>query len=330
MIPRLTLLLAPKSSAFTTNDLSERTSRSFDRTGFSIFSSGSHFRRYRKRVQTEQELHERPPAMRAQTRQQRALVGRVEWFVGLLDLLWVLTQSDLRFRYGRGPWRFIRWFLEPFALVGVYLILLTFVLDRPGTDVGLSLACAVVPFQFVILTVMNAMGALEVRRPILLNMKFRRMLIPTASAMTESLGFASSFFLIVLMMAAYKVAPTWSVFWFPLVLLVNLLFAAAAAYPAVIFGIWLRELRAFVVSFIRVLFFLSPGLVPLSEARPDVRHLLEINPLTGLFEAYRAVFMFGRAPEAWQLLYPLAATAILLAVFVPVYRIEQRQFAKVI
>jgi lipopolysaccharide transport system permease protein len=295
-----------------------------------IFSSGSHFRRYRKRVQTEQELHERPPAMREWTRQPRALVGRVEWFVGLLDLLWVLTQSDLRFRYGRGPWRFIRWFLEPFALVGVYLILLTFVLDRPGTDVGLSLACAVVPFQFVILTVMNAMGALEVRRPILLNMKFRRMLIPTASAMTESLGFASSFFLIVLMMAAYKVTPTWSVFWFPLVLLVNLLFAAAAAYPAVIFGIWLRELRAFVVSFIRVLFFLSPGLVPLSEARPDVRHLLEINPLTGLFEAYRAVFMFGRAPEAWQLLYPLAATAILLAVFVPLYRIEQRQFAKVI
>jgi lipopolysaccharide transport system permease protein len=132
------------------------------------------------------------------------------------------------------------------------------------------------------------------------------------------------------MMAAYKVTPTASVLWFPLVFIVNLLLAAAAAYPAVIFGIWLRELRTFVVSFIRILFFLGPGLVPLSEASPDVRRLLEINPLSGLFEAYRAVFMFGRAPEPWQLLYPLAATAILLAVFVPVYRIEQRQFAKVI
>jgi len=330
MIPRLTPRLAPKSSAFTISHFKGRASDRVRWAGSSTLSSSSHFGRYRNPVHTEQEVRDAPARIAAGARRRRQPAARISALVGLLDLLWVLTQSDLRFRYGRGPWRFIRWFLEPFALVGVYLVLLTFVLDRPGTDVGLSLACAVVPFQFVILTVMNAMGALEVRRPILLNMKFRRMLIPTASAMTESVGFASSFILIILMMAAYKVAPTWNVLWFPLVLLVNLLFAAAAAYPAVIFGIWLRELRAFVISFIRILFFLSPGLVPLSEARPDVRHLLELNPLSGLFEAYRAVFMFGRAPEAWQLLYPLAATAILLVVFFPVYRLEQRQFAKVI
>ena len=281
-------------------------------------------------MQKEQEVREVAGRIAAGTRQRWELASRIGSIVRLVDLLWVLTQSDLRFRYGRGPWRFIRWFLEPFALVGVYLVLLTFVLDRPGTLVGLSLACAIVPFQFVILTVMNAMGALDVRRPILLNMRFRRMLIPTASAITETLGFASSFFLIILMMAAYRVTPTWNVLWFPLILLVNLSLAAAAAYPAVIFGIWLRELRAFIISFIRILFFLSPGLVPLSEARPDVRHLLEFNPLSGLFEAYRAVFMFGRPPAPWELLYPLAATALLLIVFVPVYRSEQRQFAKVI
>jgi lipopolysaccharide transport system permease protein len=280
-------------------------------------------------VQTEQEVGAPPTpiAASAGATPTRRLIRSVR---GSVDLLRALTESDLRFRYGRGPWRFVRWLLEPFALVGVYLALITFVLNRPGTAIGLSLACSVVPFQFVILTIQNSMTALDVRRPILLNMRFNRMLIPTASALTESTGFASSFLLIAFMMAAYKIAPTWNILWFPLVLLVNLLLAVAAAYPAILFSIWLRELRAFVLSFVRILYFLSPGLVPLSQTRPGIREILKWNPLSGVFEAYRAVFFYGRAPAAWELLYPLATFVLLLAVFVPIYRSEQRQFAKVI
>jgi len=246
------------------------------------------------------------------------------------DLLRALTESDLRFRYGRGPFRLARWLLEPVALVGVYLLLVALVLDRPGMTPGLSLTCAVIPFQLVMLTILNAMGALEARRPILLNMAFRRMLLPISSALTESVGFGASLLLVIAMMGIYGVAPTWNVLWFPAVLLVNLLLATSAAYAATLFGIWLRELRAFVASFVRILFFLAPGLVPLQETSERIRNLLRINPMTGLFEAYRSVFMFGTRPAAWELVIPLAAAVILFAVFVPLYRSEQQQFAKVI
>jgi lipopolysaccharide transport system permease protein len=247
-----------------------------------------------------------------------------------VDLLWALTESDLRFRYGRGPWRFVRWLLEPVALVGIYLFLVTFVLDKSGTAVGLSLTCAVVPFQLVMLTIGNAMTTLDLRRPILLNMAFKRMLIPVSSALTESAGFASSLFLVFFMMLVYGIAPTWNILWFPVVLLVNLFLAVAAAYAATLFGIWLRELRTFVLSFVRALFFLGPGLVPLEETSEEVRNVLRLNPLTGLFEAYRDVFLYGERPAAWELVYPLAIAVIVLAAFVPVYSVEQRQFAKVI
>jgi len=258
-------------------------------------------------------------------------VRRVRRSVGdTIDLLRALTESDLRFRYGRGPFRFARWLLEPVALVGVYLLLVALVLNRPGTAPGLSLTCAVIPFQLVMLTIGNAMGALDARRPILLNMSFRRMLVPISSALTESVGFGASLLLVVAMMGIYRVAPDWNVLWFPAVLLVNLLLAASAAYAATLFGIWLRELRAFVLSFVRILFFLAPGLVPLQETREGIRNFLRINPMTGLFEGYRSVFLFGTRPAAWELLVPLAAAAVLLAVFVPLYRSEQRQFAKVI
>ena len=252
------------------------------------------------------------------------------WLAGSADLLWALTESDLRFRYGRGPWRFIRWLLEPVALVGVYLIVVTFVFDRPGEAVGLSLTCSIIPFQLVLLTIGNAMTALEARRPIVLNMAFRRTIMPVSSALTESAGFGASLFLLIAMMAIYSVAPTWNVLWFPLVFLLNLVLAGACAYAAILFSIWLRELRAFVLSFVRTLYFLSPGLVPLQETSDKVRGLLKLNPLTGLFEAYRSIFLYGTTPAGWQLLYPLIAAGLLLAVFLPIYRSEERHFAKVI
>jgi ABC-type polysaccharide/polyol phosphate export permease len=252
------------------------------------------------------------------------------WVQRAVDLLRSLTEADLRFRYGRGPLRFVRWLVEPFALVGVYLLLVTFVLDRPGTAPGLSLAAVIVPFQLVISTVGNAMEAVPVRRPILLNMAFERNLIPVSSALTECASFAASFAIIAVMMAAYRIGPTLAFVWLPLVVVVNIYLAIAAAYAASLLGLWLRELKPFLLSFVRMLFFISPGLVPLSETSPHIRSLLRLNPLTGLFEAYRGIFLTGRAPAAWELLYPILIGAAMLVLFVPLYRIEQRQFAKVV
>jgi lipopolysaccharide transport system permease protein len=246
------------------------------------------------------------------------------------DVLVSLTRSDLRARYGRGPWQLAKWLSDPFAVVGVYLVLVSFVLDRAGEAPGLSLACAVVPFQLVMMTIINALGAINLRGSIILNMRFDRTLIPVSSAMTETVAYAASLVLVAIMMAAYRVAPTLAALWVPLVVGVNILFAVACAYFASLIGLWFRDLRPFVVSFVRTMFFLAPGLVPLATIGGRANDLVKLNPLTGLFEAYRSALLFAERPAAWMLLYPAAVSVVLLVVLLPIYRSEQRQFAKVI
>jgi len=246
------------------------------------------------------------------------------------DVLVSLTVSDLRARYGRGRLPFIKWVLDPFAVVGVYLILTTFVLDRPGENPGLTITCAVVPFQLAMLAVVNGMAAVSARRAIVLNMAFPRALIPVSSVLTDAAVFSASFFLFLLMMAAYAVLPTPAMGWLPAVVALNFVLAVAWAYPASLIGIWFPDLRPFLVSFVRTLFFLAPGLVTLAEVHGRAHNLIRLNPLTGLFESYRAVFLYGHAPAAWEILYPLGFSLLLLAVFVPVYRREERQFAKLL
>jgi len=246
------------------------------------------------------------------------------------EVIRALTISDLRVRYGRGRLRSLKWLLDPYAAAGVYLILVAFVLNRPGRAPGLSIACAIVPFQLVMATIVNALSSVQLRGPILVNMAFQRLLIPVASTVTESIAFAASLTLLALMMAAYAVAPTGAVAWLPLILVVTFLFALGLAYPAALVGLWYQELNTFIVSGVRTAFFLAAGVVALGQAHGGAHLVLSLNPLTAIFEAYRDALLYGHAPAAWELVYPLGVAVLLLCIFVPLFQREQSQFAKVI
>ena len=226
--------------------------------------------------------------------------------------------------------RLLKWLTDPIALVGVYLVFVSVVVSRPGQAPGLSVACAVVPFQLIMMAVVSGFWSLWNRAPIISNMPFPRALVPLASTLTEALGFAASLGLLALLMAFYSVAPTSAIVWLPLVVVVNLLLATAVAYPAALLGLCFHELIPFATSAMRSLFFLSAGVVALDHISGKAHSLVQLNPLTGLFEAYRSVLLHGHPPAAWQLLVPVAAAAGIAALFVPMYSRAQRHFAKVV
>jgi ABC-type polysaccharide/polyol phosphate export permease len=247
-----------------------------------------------------------------------------------IDVLLALTESDLRARYGRGAWQLVKWLVDPFALVGIYLLLITFILRRPGDAPGLNIACAVIPFQLVMMTVVNGMGAVQLRSSILRNMAFDRVLIPVSATFTEAVAFGASLILLVMMMAIYQVGPTIELLWLPVVVLVTLLFSVACAYLASLVGIWIPDVRPFVISLVRALFFLAPGLVAIDEIGGHAENLVKLNPLSGLFESYRSILLRGDSPSAWELVVPVVWALLLLAGALPLYMREQHQFAKVL
>jgi lipopolysaccharide transport system permease protein len=259
----------------------------------------------------------------------RAEPQRVARLRRAAEVLTALGAADLKLRYGRGRASTVKWLLDPIAAVGVYLLLVEFVLDRPGGAWALSIACAVFPFQLVMMTIINALNAVRLRQGIVSNMNFPRMLLPASSTLTESIAFFGTLPLFAIMMAAYGVEPEASVLWLPVLVLVTMFFAAACAYPAALIGLWFRELHNFVVSGVRTLFFLAAGLIALDQVHGAARDLLPLNPLTGIFEAYRSVLIRGESPAWWHLAYPIAFAALLLAAFLPIYRSEQVHFAKV-
>jgi lipopolysaccharide transport system permease protein len=248
----------------------------------------------------------------------------------LADVLAALTSTDLRMRYGRGRIRYVKWLLDPIAALGIYLLLIGLVLDRSGDAAGLSLACAIVPFQLLVSSVINAAGVVSLRGSIILNMSFPRMLIPLSSVATETIAGLASFVLLPIMMIVYDVGPTIHVLWLIPAVAVTVILAISFAYPATLLGAWYPELVPVVVSLVRALFFVAPGLVALDSLTGTARDVLPYNPFTGIFETFRDALLYGQAPAVWQLAAPLAAAAVILALFLPVYRRDQSQLAKLV
>ena len=245
-----------------------------------------------------------------------------------LDLLYVLTASDVRVRYGRGRLQAVKWVADTFAALGVYLILVGFLLSDDTEAVALSLACAIVPFQLVLATVINATSAVHLRASIILNMRFPRALIPVSAVVTESVAFLATLTILPVLMIAYGVEVQPAILWMPVALATTVALALALAYPSTLLGIWYPDLQPFVVSVARAAFFIAPGLIALDQISGVARDLLPINPLTGLFEAYRDALLYGVSPAAWELLVPLGAAAAILLVTIPLYRREQPSLAK--
>lgn len=248
----------------------------------------------------------------------------------MLDQLLVLTSADLRARYGRGRWQLVKWLIDPFALVGVYFLMVTFIFYRRPHDVGLSLACAIIPFQLITMTVQSSMQSVIQRQGILGNMSFQRVLLPISTALTEACGFAASLTLLALMMVVYGATPTAALLWLPLALLATVLLGIAVAYPTTLVGVWAPDMRGLIMSAARAAYFLAPGLVTLAAIHGRTNTVVRANPLTGLFETMRHAVLYRSSPPAWELLVPIGFALVLLAVFVPIYNREQRHFAKML
>jgi ABC-type polysaccharide/polyol phosphate export permease len=250
---------------------------------------------------------------------------RARWGV-----LLTLAMAQLRDRFGRGGWQVLKWLLDPYAATGVYMIFVAFIVDRGGGDEGMIVACAVIPFQLFLQAILGSLVVVRDRGSLIENLAFPRELLPAAVTLTEGVGFAASLTLLPVMMAIYGVVPTVALLWLPVVLALNLALALAGAYIGTLFGAWYREMTSFVISGVRILLFLAPGVVALSEISGRANDLVRLNPLTGLFEAYRSIFLYGESPAPWELGFPLLFSGIVIAIYVPLLRSEAPHLAKIV
>jgi lipopolysaccharide transport system permease protein len=153
---------------------------------------------------------------------------------------------------------------------------------------------------------------------------FPRLIIPFASITTQFFRFLIQFaFLLILLIyfAAFKGFHEKFTLYLLAIPLVIFFVGMISLSIGLIFSIITakyRDLSNFIDIFIRVLLFITPIIYPLSTVKENIRWIVELNPLTPLFELFRLGVLGEGTVSFPQLLYSgiFAAVSLFIAILI--------------
>lgn len=220
-----------------------------------------------------------------------------------LDLLRVLVQREMR-RERRRTLLGSGWFLlHPFLWLAAYTLVFTRLIPMGIAGYPGFLLAGLLPWTLFTSGLCQAMGALQLHRPL-----FRVMIVtPWVFPVSAVLAGAPRLLVATGVLAALQgMLGTLSPAAIPGLLLlaaVQLLLTAGLGALAAFASAVIADAQEAFALLLRVGFFLTPILYPLEKIPADWIPVARLNPFTGMVEAYRQVLLEGR-PPAIELLAP--------------------------
>jgi lipopolysaccharide transport system permease protein len=145
---------------------------------------------------------------------------------------------------------------------------------------------------------------------------FPRAVLPMAIVGALALDGAVAVLAVLAASAWYGYGPVWSWLLLPLVGIVAVIVAMAAAVAAASLTTMLRDIKNAVPFLVQLWMYASPVLYPVRWLPAPLRRVAGFNPVTGILEAFRSC-LFGSAPN-WTILTQ-SGVAVLALVAIAVW-----------
>jgi lipopolysaccharide transport system permease protein len=248
------------------------------------------------------------------------------------ELLFFFVWRDVKVRYKQtvlgAAWAVIQPLITTFAF--------TILFGRFGGmekqvqgPYALHVFVGMLPWTFFTNSVTLAANSLIGSSHLISKVYFPRILIPVSSIAAGLVDFAISFVVLLLMMAAYGVAPSWSMLAVPLYLLGTIVAATGAGILFAALIVTYRDVR-YVMTFVMQLWLFGTPVLYTLDIIPTKWHTLyALNPMAGMIAGFRASVLGGPYPARVILISSVAAL-VLFAAGVRYFLQVERRFADVI
>jgi ABC-type polysaccharide/polyol phosphate export permease len=238
------------------------------------------------------------------------------------------------------------WILDPILQMVVYVVFITIIARRPTPDYPLFIFAAIVPWKWYSAVISDATTAVARQEKLIRQIAFPKLVLPTATTVAGIVGFAWGMIplLALLLLHSHRFTPM--IVWIPVIAAVQFVFTLASAVLISAANVFFRDLGNAVGHFLRLWWFLSPGLYALSSLQeikaiqeyPWLGFIAGLNPFSVLFEAYRAV-IYGvpdgpqpsaHIPDLAGLGILLLGSTIFLGLCIVFFKRVEPDFAKVL
>ncbi len=247
------------------------------------------------------------------------------------ELLWVLTARDVKVRYKQtvlgAAWAVLR----PVTAMLIFSVVFGRLAKMPsdGIPYPIFVFAALLPWTFFSAAVSASGQSLVGSTHLVSKVYFPRLIIPLSSIGAGVVDLLVSTSILLVMMIWYGVGWTSHLFAAPLLI-------AAAIFTALGIGTLLSALTVAYRDFthitpfmVQIWMYITPVIFPLSLVPERWQWAMFLNPMTGIIEGSRSVFL-GRPFDFGGLGISLGVATLIFAVGVAYFEKVERRFADII
>jgi ABC-type polysaccharide/polyol phosphate export permease len=225
------------------------------------------------------------------------------------ELLSSIVRRDLLIRYKQTVMGFGWAIFMPVLNTIIFSIIFTRVtrLDTGGIPYPIFAFAGLLPWNFFATSLRFSTSSLTGNSALVTKVYFPRELFPLSAVLVSLIDFAVAFTVLVAMMVYYHIGVTWTVFFLPVILLVQLAFTIGMGLLLSMANLFYRDVKYLFEIVITVWMFATSVVYPVQLVGGRLGTLLMLNPMTPIIDGYRAVLLRGTLPEP----RPFAAAAAL-------------------
>ena len=247
------------------------------------------------------------------------------------ELLFVLTMRDIKVRYKQTVLGAAWAILQPFMTMVVFTIFFGHFANMPsdGYPYPVFVYSALVPWTFFANAITSSSNSLVGSAHLISKVYFPRLIIPLSAVGVGVVDFAVAASILLAMMLFYGVGWTFNLLMAPVLLLAMMFTALGVGTCLSALTVSYRDFRYVVPFMVQLWMFVTPVVYPASLVPTHWRWLLYLNPMWGLIDGFRAVFL-GSAFDFLGLAISAGVAIGVFIVGVAYFERVERRFADII
>jgi lipopolysaccharide transport system permease protein len=228
------------------------------------------------------------------------------------SLLRNLVAKQLKLKYRGSVLGFVWSLLNPLSMVLVYTVVFRFIMRFPLENYALFLVAGVIHWEFFSSTSSASTGTIINNRELIKKINFPRILLPTSLAVFDLIQVVLAFLAFILIYLSLGGTLWVGHLLYPFALLFQFVFVLGISALVSAATVFLRDLEHLIQIALRLLFWLTPIIYPVTSVPANVVPYFKLNPMTSYIVIYQDLLYHKTWPDPsdWVLAIGLAVLSL--------------------
>ncbi|MCP5346807.1 MAG: ABC transporter permease [Gammaproteobacteria bacterium] len=260
------------------------------------------------------------------------------------ELIVTLALTDIATRYKQAYLGVVWAILKPLALMLIFTLVRSFVgIDTGDIPYPVMVFAALMPWIFFQESASQGVNSVVAKAALIRKIYFPREVLPLVAMSTKLVELGISVVILVGLMAWYRIAPTATIWWAPLIIS----YAMIATLVVSLFGsavnVYYRDMGQALPVMLSLFMYASPVIYPLALVKEKLLEqqaagewsnifytIYTLNPLAGIIDSFQGCLLRNEVPDISVILPGLLVTLILLPLSYLYFKRAEAYFADVI